>query len=170
MKAVACREIVFVGALASIALGAVSLAPTRAHAQALTHEIIIEIASFKALDKLDELSNGDVYARVTIEGEVLKTPVVSGKSEGKPNWTISKAVTAGKHEVKVELLDKDVSVDDPVDINKVANKRSLDFTVDTKTCRITGFSQTYKCGSKISRTGLEKKKAEIVFSVNVKKK
>jgi hypothetical protein len=136
---------------------------------AMADEIEILITHVKALDAWDELSKGDSFARVTIGKDVQTTPVVEQKSEITPDWKIVHKVKPGKHDVKLELLDKDVSVDDPIDINKVANKRPLEFTVDTRSCRITGFSQSYKCGDKITRVGEETKKADITFVVKVKK-
>jgi hypothetical protein len=41
--------------------------------------------------------------------------------------------------------------------------------VNTKTCRVLGFSSVYRCTSTISRAGKEKKAAEISFVVTVKK-
>ena len=137
---------------------------------AANREITITVTRVKPLDKADELSDGDFFARATIDGvpSVIEKPT-SVKGAFKPNWKLSHKVADGTIKVKLELIDKDVTADDPVDINKVTNKRDLDFTVNTKTCKIEGFSQTYKCGSVISRTGTETKKAEISFTVSVKK-
>lgn len=139
-----------------------------AQAQEATHEITVIVLSVKALDKADELSGGDFFARATIAGETSETPVVS-EPNFTPAWTLTKKVAAGTHNVKLALIDKDVSVDDPIDINRLGNKRDLDFTVDTRSCKVEGFAQTYKCGTKIKRAGAEKKKAEILFTVSVKK-
>lgn len=135
-----------------------------AHAE----EIIVTITNVKGLDKVDELSGGDYFARVTIDGETQNSPVVKDTSF-KPDWKLSKKVSAGKHDVKLELIDKDLAEDDPVDINRLPNKRSLEFSVDTKSCKIEGFSSTYRCGKAITRTGAETKKAAITFNVKVKK-
>jgi hypothetical protein len=153
-------------AMAGASAVAVS-APSQALAQ--SHEITVAITSVKALDKVDELSGGDFFARITIDGSTETTPVVKD-ANFKPNWKATKAVSAGEHKVKIELIDKDLTEDDPVDINRLDNKRDLDFTVNTKTCRIEGFSSTVKCGATITRAGKEKKKAEISFKVTVKKK
>ncbi len=116
------------------------------------------------------MSDGDFFARATINGvaSAIEKPT-STKGTFKPNWKLSQKVADGVIKVKLELIDKDVTADDPIDINKVANKRDLDFTVDTKSCKIEGFSQTYKCGAVITRAGTETKKAEISFTVAVKK-
>lgn len=145
-----------------------TLAPTVATAETGTHEITVTITHVKALDKFDQFSKGDFYGRVTIGGATQSTPVISGQTEAKPNWKISKKVPSGVQKVKVEILDKDVAVDDPIDINKVDKKRDLDFTVDTRRCRIGGFSSTYRCGASISRAGKEKKAADVTFTVDVK--
>jgi hypothetical protein len=153
--------------LATIGLGIAVLAPVQAVAQD-NHEITVSITQFKALDRADDLSNGDFFARVTIDGVAQTTAQISDKAEVHPDWKLSKSVPAGTHKVKLELIDKDVSVDDPIDINKLDKKRDLDFAVDTRTGKIEGFSRTYKSGETITRAGGEKKKASISFVVTVK--
>lgn len=131
-------------------------------------EIVVSITRVKVLDKVDEMSGADLYAKVTIDGTTQETKIVKQESFS-PDWVVSKKVKAGEHKVTVELIDKDLSVDDPVDINRLPNRRPIEFTVNTKTCKIEGFSSTYKCGNAIKRTGAETKKAEITFNVKVKK-
>ena len=155
--------------IAAIALTVFALQPTEAGAQAAKHEITLTVTRFKALDKADELSAGDFFARVTIDGQKLTTSVISDRAEVRPDWKLSKSVSPGVHNVKLELIDKDVSVDDPIDINRLGNKRDLDFTVDTRACKIDGFAQAYKCGAVITRSGGERKMAEISFKIDVKK-
>lgn len=155
-------------AVAAVSALAMALAAAPSAARAESHEITVAITSVKAIDKVDELSGGDFFARVTIDGSSETTPVVKNASF-KPDWKVTKSVSAGEHKVKVELIDKDVAEDDPIDINRLPNKRDLEFTVNTKTCRIEGFSSTMKCGATITRTGKEKKMAEISFKVTVKK-
>lgn len=156
--------------IAALAWGVFALQATEVGAQAAKHEITVTVTRFKALDRADELSAGDFFARVTIDGEKLTTPVISDRAEVQPDWKLSKTVSPGVHKVKLELIDKDVSVDDPIDINRLGNKRDLDFTVDTRSCKIDGFAQSYKCGATITRRGGERKMAEISFKVDVKKK
>ena len=57
--------------------------------------------------------------------------------------------------------------DDKIDINRITPKRDLDFTVDTRRCRVIGFANSFRCGDAIHRSGSEAKKAEIVFYVDV---
>ena len=57
-----------------------------------------------------------------------------------------------------------------VDINRLDGKRDLDFTIDTRSCRIEGFVTTYRCGQTIVRTGKERKASEVTFTVQVKKR
>lgn len=158
-------------AIAVAAVGGciVAFQPTEAGAQGAKHQVTVTITRFKAVDKADELSAGDFFARVTIDGEKLNSAVISDRSEVRPDWKLTKAVSPGVHKVKLELIDKDVSVDDPIDINRLGNKRDLDFTIDTRSCRIEGFATPYKCGGTITRAGGEKKMAEISFKVDVKK-
>lgn len=147
-------------------LAALTLAP--AGTAAAQHVITIKVTSVEALDKVDELSGADFYARVTIAGETQKTEIIKGEKI-KPGWSISKSVSPGAHDVKLELIDKDVAQDDPVDINRIDAKRDLDFNVNTRTCRIEGFAVPYRCGRTISRAGGENKKADISFQVSVER-
>ncbi|WP_139247792.1 hypothetical protein [Hyphomicrobium sp. CS1GBMeth3] len=136
---------------------------------AAAEEITITVTKFQALDKADELSNGDFFARMRVAGKAAFSPVLSGQQEFTPNWKLTLPIAPGKQTVNLALIDKDVSVDDPIDINRLPGKRDLDFTVDTKTGRIEGFAESYKVGQTITRAGAENKKASISFKVDVKK-
>lgn len=151
-------------AAAALALSALAAAPSAA----LATEVTVTVTKVRAIDKADEFSKGDFFARVTIDGEAQSTEPIKQQNVDKPDWKLSKKVKDGDVKVTLEILDKDVAQDDPIDINRVDNKRSLDFTVNTKSCRISGFSSGYKCGATITRTGKEKKAAEVSFKVNVK--
>jgi hypothetical protein len=137
--------------------------------QARADEIIVTIERVTALDQEDALSRPDFLARVTIAGEAFVTPVIRNQNTITPNWVLSKNVPAGTHNVKVEILDQDVTKNDLADINRVDNKRDIDFTVNTRNCRIQGFSSPFRCGSKIVRAGTERRKARVTFSVAVKR-
>jgi hypothetical protein len=130
------------------------------------------VSEIKPLDKYDELSLGDIYARVTIAGTTQSTPVLKQTTAVgqvlKPGWQIIQNVAPGVHPVKVELIDKDLSQDDVIDINRLPNRRVLEFTVDTRRCRIEGFASPYNCKSAIRRTGKEAKAAEITLTVDAK--
>lgn len=134
-------------------------------------EVTVTVKRVKALDKIDVGGGApDLFARVTIAGEALKSPVAKQQTEVKPDWKLTKSVPRGKTAIKLEILDKDVlNPSDAIDINRVDKKRDLDFTVNTDKCRIEGLSGSNSCGSKISRAGRENKKAEIDFTVTVKK-
>ncbi len=168
-RATARRTFAICAGLAGLGLTMAALVPTVA-AAASTHEITVTVTKFKALDKADDLSRGDFFARVTINDKAKTSGEISDdKAEVKPDWKLSTSVPPGVHKVRLELIDKDLTVDDPIDINRVAGKRDLEFTVDTNSCVIEGFSQTYKCGATITRSGSEHKKADISFKVTVKK-
>jgi hypothetical protein len=155
-------------AVAAIGLSTV-LSSGEAAAQG-SHEITVTVTRFQALDKADELSSGDFFARLRIDGKAAFSPELTGQSEFTPDWKLTLPASGGKVTVNLSLIDKDVSVDDPIDINRLPNKRDLDFTVDTRTGRIEGFSESYKTGQTITRAGTENKKASISFKVDVKKK
>jgi C2 domain len=132
-------------------------------------QIVVNISQVKTLDKTDALSKADFLARVTIAGEVFTTATIRNQDDIQPNWSIRKTVEPGVHDVKLEILDKDVTKNDFVDINQRDNKRDLDFKVDTRRCAVIGFSVPYRCGSVIARSGNERKKAEVTFVVDVKR-
>jgi hypothetical protein len=155
--------------LAALAILLGGLAMTASAAQAAPQELTIAITGIKAIDKADEFSKGDFYARVTIDGQVHATQPIKQQDVDKPDWKIIQKVEPGVHKVKLEILDKDISQDDPIDINRFDNKRSIEFEVNSKTCRVLGFSSGYKCGATITRAGKEKKAAEVSFKVSVKK-
>ena len=156
-------------ALAALPLSTFALGTTATTAEAKDPEVIIKITRVRALDQADAFSKGDFYAKATIGGETVTSPAVKQETSITPDWVLSKKAKAGVVKVNLAVFDKDVSVDDPIDINRVDNKRDIDFTVNTKTCKIEGFSSSYKCGAKIVRAGKEKKDAEVTFIVTVKK-
>jgi hypothetical protein len=156
-------------ALAALPLSTLALGTTATTAAAKDPEVIIKITRVRALDQADAFSKGDFYAKVNIGGETVSTPPVKQEASITPNWVVSRKVKAGVVKVNIGIFDKDVSVDDPIDINRINNKKDLDFTINTKTCRVEGFASTYRCGAKISRAGKEKKAAEITFIVTVKR-
>jgi hypothetical protein len=145
---------------------------TPAWAGSPTHQIVLNVQEVKALDKYDELSLGDIYARVTIAGTTQSTPILKQTAAVgqvlKPDWQIIQNVGPGVHPVKVELIDKDLSQDDVIDINRLPSRRVLEFTIDTRRCRIEGFASDYTCKSPINRAGKEAKAAEITFTVDAK--
>lgn len=144
--------------------------PPAALAQAAANqEIIITITRVKALDKLDRFSQADFFARIAIDGDQISTKQVKQQPDIRPNWVVAKRVAPGVHNVKLEILDKDLTKSELVDINRLSNKRDLDFTVDTRSCRVGGFASTFKCGSTIARSGNENKKATVTFKVEVRK-
>jgi len=154
-------------ALAILPVSTLALGTTMA--AAADPEVLVTITQVRALDQPDAFSKGDFYAKVTINGETFKTAPVKQETSITPNWVVSSKVKAGTADVKVAILDKDVSVDDPIDVNRIDAKRDLDFSINTRNCKIDGFSSTYRCKQTISRAGKEKKAAEISFTVDVKK-
>ena len=152
-------------AMAIIAGGVIS-APAASAA-----EISIRIERVQALDKIDSglAGQADFYARVTIACEQFTSQIARGKDDVSPNWLFTKRVTRGMHDVKIQIFDRDpLKADTTVDINRVDNKRDLDFTVDTRTCVVSGFSDNQKCGRTISRSGKERKRAQIWFRVSAR--
>ncbi len=131
-------------------------------------EVTVTLHQLIALDKADAFSSEDFYARVTIGGQTFKSDKVRQTDAIIPNWKFSAVVPNGRTDVKIEVFDKDVQVDDQIDINRIDPKRDLDFVVNTRNCRVEGFAQAYSCGTDIRRAGGERKKAEMVFMVTVK--
>ena len=133
------------------------------------HVITITIEKVRAIDQIDLFSKGDFYARGTIDKDVQTTPVAKQQAEIAPNWKIAHKVPAGKHTLKLEIFDKDVAADDPIDVNPLDKNRVLEATIDTRKCRISGYGKTSRCGATITVAGKEKKAAAVSFKVDVKK-
>ncbi len=157
------------GAAALLGLSAVGITP----AMAQNSQVTVIVHAIKLIDRVDAFSQADLFVRATIAGETKATAPM--KQTGRPGETIrteltlSHAVKPGTHAVRLELLDKDLRSDDLIDINRIADRRVLEFTVDTRSCRIGGFASTYRCKQRITRAGSEKKAAQITFSVEVRK-
>lgn len=130
-------------------------------------EVQVTIHRLIALDRGDAWSSDDFYARVTIGGQVFKSERIRQTDQVIPNWRFSAIVPNGRTDVKIEVFDKDLIADDQIDINRVDPKRDLDFVVDTRRCRLEGFSESYRCGQDVRRGGGERKKAEMIFMVQV---
>ena len=145
---------------------------TPAWANPPSSQIVVSVSHIKALDKFDELSPGDIFIKATIAGKTQYTPTIKQKAGVgvvlNPNWLMTENVEPGIYPVRIELIDKDLTKDDGIDINRLPNRRMLEFTVDTRRCHIDGFATRYNCGSAISRAGKEPKSAEISFTVDVK--
>lgn len=141
---------------------------------AAADEIIVTVESLQALDRID-VGGGqaDFYAQVTIDGTVYRSPRIRRADVVRPNWTFSKHVRPGTYNVKLEIFDKDVfSKDDLIDINRLDDKRDLDFRVKTRPCTVLDFAEPYACrgrGVTITRAGREKKSAEIRFTVDTRR-
>ena len=164
------RAILAAALAAPVAVALTVLPPEPAEAQGGNKTITVTINRVTALDFVDWglAGDADFYAKVTIAGETFTTQRIRGRNDIQPNWKISKAVPGGRHDVKVAIYDRDVlKPDEFVDINRVDKKRDLDFTVNTRSCRIGGFSDAYRCSDAIKRAGAERKKAEITLTVTV---
>ncbi len=110
----------------------------------------------------------------TIDGTVYRSPAIRRADVVRPNWTFSKRVRPGTHDVKLEIFDKDVfSKDDQIDINRLDGRRGLDFRVRTRPCTVLDFAEPYACrgrGVTITRAGRENKSAEIRFTVDARQR
>lgn len=161
-------------AIASLGVLPVSgpvLAQGRGKATPPVHEITVTITRVRAIGKIDATGRPDFYAQVTIAGEAFKTPRVPQKGDIAPNWRITKVVPPGKHDIRLEILDKDVfTKDDLIDINALTGKRHQDFSIDTRSCRVSGFAGSPRCGATITRAGTEPPAAEVSFDVTVTRK
>lgn len=154
--------------LAAFFAAALPLTPLTAQS-AVAQEIIVTVERVRALDVIDAASPADFVARITIGNQTIILGPIKDQNDIRPkDWIARHRVSAGDHPVKIEILDKDVALNDKIDINRVDQKRDLDFTVNTGSCTISGFSQAYRCGNRIVRGGAERKKAEITFKVDVR--
>lgn len=154
-------------AVAASAVVAPAIAQTNAKKGNSERTITVTVEHVKGLDVADAFSKGDFFARVTIGGKAVETQPVKQQNDIRPNWKLSHTVPNGRHDVTLEIYDKDLTKVEAIDINRVDNKRKLDFTVDTRSCSISGLTGVSRCGQKIVRAGAERKKAEVTFSVAV---
>jgi hypothetical protein len=161
------RNAALAAAIAALPAG-FAIAATEASAQAM-HEITITIAHVKALDQFDLFSKGDFFAKMTVDGQTQQTAVIKQQAEIRPNWVLTQKVPAGKHDVKLELFDKDLTKSDSVDVNPLDSNRVLEAVIDTKRCRISGYGRSYRCGGTITIAGKERKAAAMTFKVAVKR-
>ena len=162
------RSIALAAALTAGPLLAGILASRDSIAAPAMQEVTITIQKVKAIDQIDLFSKGDFYARGTIGSDVQTTPVAKQQAEIAPNWKITHKVPAGKHTLKLEIFDKDVTADDPIDVNPLDKNRVLEATIDTRKCRISGYGKTAHCGATITVAGKEKKAAAVSFKIDVK--
>lgn len=132
-------------------------------------EITVTIERVNGRGPGDLWSRSDFFARVTIGGVTTTTDVVRNQNDAKPNWVITREVPRGTHDVKIEILDKDLTKQELIDITRTAGKKDLDFKVSTRPCRVIGFSGGTRCGQPIVREGDEGKSAEITFRVDTKR-
>lgn len=153
-------------ALAAAALlGALPAVATTASAD----EIRITIERVNGIGPGDLWSRSDFFARVTIGGVTTTTDVVRNRNDARPNWIIVRDVRRGTHDVKIEVLDRDVTKQEPIDITRTTGKKDLDFKVSTRPCRVIGFAGSPRCGQSITRGGNEGKSAEITFKVEARR-
>lgn len=137
---------------------------------AVADEVIIRIERVRALDRIDPTSSPDFFAQVTIGGQVFKTVRIKNAVDIRPNWVIRADVPSGVTPVNISILDNNIlKKDELIDVNRVDNKRDLDFRVNTRSCQILDFSQSYRCRDRIVRGGSEKKAAELTFRVEVRR-
>lgn len=163
---------IFASSIAAVAIAASvgAIAATEAAAQQNRNSnrtITVTIEHVKGLDVADAFSKGDFFARVTVNGKVSESQPIKQQGDIRPNWKLTHTVPSGPHNVTLEIFDKDLTKIEAIDINRVDNKRQLDFTVDTRSCRITGLTGISRCGQKIVRAGAERKRAEVEFTVSV---
>jgi hypothetical protein len=169
LKLLSATALVGVAALTGLLAMSDSAEAQKAKKPPVEHEVVVTIERLKALDRMDAFSRADFFARVTIDGAQQSTPTARQAEEIRPNWQIVKRVPAGVRDIKLEVFDKDVTKADLIDINRVPNKRDLDFKIDTRSCRVIGFAGVSRCGAAISRAGTENKKADLTFNVTVRK-
>lgn len=137
-------------------------------AEAQQKEIVVTVSEVRLLDKADTFNRAEIYSRIIIAGEWFETPVVKSSGTINPNWRANKSVNAGDHAIKLEILDRDLTMSEPVDINKVDRKRDVDLVVDTRNCRVSGDGINGKCDVTLKTTGRERKSAEVTITVSVR--
>lgn len=155
-------------ALAAVPMAAVGLYAGSSEA-ARPHEVMVKITHVKAMDAIDNFSKGDFFARVLIGDAITTTPVAKQQAEIRPDWVVTEKVAPGKHKLRLQIFDKDLTADDLIDVNPLKGNRILEATIDTRSCRVSGYGKSYRCGSKVTVIGNEKKAAAVTFIVDVKR-
>ncbi len=104
---------------------------------------IVRVAQKDNLDKMDQLGSdkADFYSLVQIgQGPLIKSKNMSD-DDGRPNWKFTGSSNGRYVGIRIKLNDDDGGVeeqDDFVDINPKNGKKDLNFTLDTRTGRISG--------------------------------
>ena len=154
----------------SIAVLAMTTAFVIPSASAQTVQITVRIERIVALDPADYGGPADFFARLTIDGVQYQTPIIWENNDISPNWEYPHLVSgAGVRRIGIEVLDKDFSYDDLIDVSPVVGKRTLDLIINTSAlpCRVTG-DVAGRCDSSLTTEGAELGRASLRFSINAK--
>jgi hypothetical protein len=176
MRAVRQRVFCLLGRIVSRALvvsicaAAIVLIVGVPPALAQTVQISVRIEKIVALDVANWTSPADFFARISIDGKSIQTPVVLNQNDISPNWEYREiAVGGGVRRIRIEVLDEDVTFNDPIDVNPQAGKRELDLTIDTSAlpCVVAG-DVTGSCNSSIISAGSESGRASLQFRIDAR--
>ena len=157
--AIAAGIAALLGVLALGWSGALAQGTTQPAAPTRKVDVTVTVLGVRSLDAK---TPADLFARITMAGDTSLTRVAP-----KPNLRVTMPASE-LIPVRLELFEqRPAEFSGQIDINQLPGKRDLDLVVDPATCTITGFSQTYKCGDVITRTGQDSKPGEIAFRVDV---
>lgn len=157
-------------ALAACTLG-LSLNP--ASASRVQNTVTVVIHRIRAVSNFDgdflKKDRADFYARVSVGGRSVKSPVWYGQDDARPNWAAMETGTGNLVPITIRVMDEDGGFerkDDHADINEVEGFKDLTLWYNVRTGRISGDVTGWKGDELYARgAGSDSDKAEIWFSI-----
>lgn len=159
---------------ALLALGAMLIPGTSSLVKTPGRMVTVTISRVHAIDNLDKdmdikgPDRADFYAKIWINGQVMKTKVVNG-DDIRPMWSYSQPVTGNIVRIRIKVNDEDGNIegrDDWVDVNPRTNVKDLNFMYNVRTGRISGDVRGRR-GQTIHSSGMmgDSSRGEIWFTV-----
>ena len=152
------------------ALPAVSAAPLVSREETIT-VVVHRIAAIINFDgDFLKKDRADFYAKVSIGGYWVKSPIWHGQDDARPSWAATEYGLGTNVPITIQVMDEDGAFedkDDHADINADEGVKDLQLWYNTATGRITGDVQGRKGQKLHSRGGgKDSDKAQIWFSIS----
>jgi hypothetical protein len=135
-------------------------------------EVTVTIQRVEQLECVDETlwwcgSEGDFYARVTIDGASFESSPIDDDADISPNWTFRSTVSTGTIPIRIEIWDSDGFLrfgDDHVDITS-GSGRNLELSLNLSACTVSG-GVSGSCGVTLISSGTSDDRARVRFRVD----
>jgi len=136
--------------------------------------VTVVINRVRAISNFDgdfiKKDRADFYAKVSIGGYWVKSPIWHGQDDARPSWAAVENGLGRVLTITIQVMDEDGSfedTDDHADINPETGVKDLHLWYDTQTGRIWGDVSGRK-GEKLTSRGAnsDSDKAEIWFSIS----